>query len=385
MAQQLLSRVIFIFSALLLISSNAVAQNSSALKLRLRAIATGFRSPVHVAFAPGEDDILYVMEQQGNILAVRDGQRVPGKPLLNVSEKIKKGSRRTMLSMVFHPKFVSNGKFYVSFAETDSYGTSFKLSEFVRSPEDGTVDPLEQKEILAIKQDADGYYGGGLTFSREGMLYVGVGDGGSGHDPKGNAQNRKKLLGAVLRLDIDEGDPYIAPLDNPFVLSERGKREIFAYGFRDPWKFSFDRQTGELYLGDRGNAAVEEINIVKSGHNYGWAVYEGGNCLKMRFICANYKSTRPYKTYPHSEGSAITGGFVYRGIRFPEFKGIYFFADAESGRLWGLIKKKGRKPKAKLLGRTKMSISAFAEDNQGELYLVDKKQGAVYALEGVDK
>jgi len=211
--------------------------------------------------------------------------------------------------------------------------------------------------------------GGQIAFGPDGLLYVGLGDGGSGGDPLGHAQDTSTLLGSILRIDVDRGTPYAVPPDNPFAAGG-GRPEIFAWGLRNPWRWSFDRETGELWCGDVGQNRWEEVDRIRRGGNYGWNVREGAHCFASA-ECDSAGLIEPVAEYSHDEGCSITGGYVYRGATLPQISGAYVYGDFCSGRIWGLFSAGGGALAPRLLAESGLQISSFAEDHDGELYVVD--------------
>lgn len=377
--------------------SDSVAGNSSSrmgVKLELELIASGFKNPVHIASVPDLPGLLYVLEEQGRIILIEHGKKSEGPPFMDLtiveeseepddSEENKIIGPRRFFSLAFHPKFVENGKFYLSYAGKGRHTLKMMVSEIVASAAKGKVTLSDPKTVVSLDQPISGHSGGALGFGPGGALFVGVGDGGGSHDPKGNGQNPKTLFGSILRLDIDLEDPqvpYVSPSDNPFVMSGKGAKEVWAFGFRDPWKMSFDRETGELWVGDRGEDIAEEINLVHSGRNYGWSIYQGTSCMRMTFQCLGLNQERPVIEYLHRLGNSVTGGYVYRGSRYAKLKGIYLYGDGQSGRIWGLRYSDGRVTAESELLDTHYLISSFGEDTEGELYLSAYRRGEIYSI-----
>jgi glucose/arabinose dehydrogenase len=244
------------------------------------------------------------------------------------------------------------------------------------------VDIATQKILLKVKQPYPNHNGGGLAFGPDGYLYLGLGDGGSAGDPLGNGQSLNTFLGKILRLDVDNGEPYAIPADNPFAGSGEAYPEIWAYGLRNPWRFSFDRATGDLFIGDVGQDQWEEINFVPAGAagglNFGWNIREGLHPYKGD-APANAQLTDPVAEYSHNLGCSVTGGVVYRGQALPEFSGIYLFGDFCTGTIWGLIQP-GSGNQVQALFESGLGISTFGVDETGEVYLADYKRGTIYQL-----
>ncbi|HWC06515.1 MAG TPA: PQQ-dependent sugar dehydrogenase, partial [Gemmatimonadota bacterium] len=291
-------------------------------------VADGLSFPVHLTSPPG-DPRLFVVEKSGAIRVIKDGQ-VLQTAFLDIRDEVSGGSEQGLLSLAFHPRYASNGRFFVDY--TNLSGDT-RVVEYRVSADPDRADPAPVQTILSVDQPFANHNGGLLVFGPDGMLYVGLGDGGSGGDPQGNGQNRGVLLGKILRIDVDAGTPYAIPSDNPFVGQAGRRGEIWAWGLRNPWRFSFDRETGDLFVADVGQNDREEVNARsrdEGGVNYGWNVMEGSECFQDD-DCDRAGLTLPVVEYDHGEGCSITGGFVYRGSALPELRGHYFFSDFCSG------------------------------------------------------
>jgi glucose/arabinose dehydrogenase len=323
---------------------------------------------------------LFVVERAGRILIVRGGTVQP-RPFLDIQDHV--GSRfdeQGLLSVAFHPRFSENGYFYVNY--TDRNGDTL-IERYAISSDPDVADAASRALILAIPQPAPNHNGGMMQFGPDGHLYVGMGDGGGAGDQFRNAQNMQALLGKMLRIDIDSAFPYSIPPDNPFVGPGETREEIWAYGLRNPWRFSFDRASGELYIADVGQFAIEEIHLQpagRGGQNYGWPIMEGSQCYPERRACDTSGLDLPIAHYDHSLGCSITGGYVYRGTAYPPARGGYFFADFCSGRIWSLHKgADGAWQQTQMLD-TPLGISSFGEDEAGELYVVSLEPGGLHRL-----
>lgn len=345
--------------------------------VRLAPVAQGFKMPVHLA-QPPRDPSLYVVEQAGRIVQLQDG-KILAKPFLDIHSKVVSGGEQGLLSIAFHPQYASNGRYFIYYTATvEGVGTVLRIAE-VSSRTNA------EKMILEIPHAKfSNHNGGQLAFDSKGHLYIGTGDGGGAGDSLGNGQNTQALLGKMLRIDIDKpspSKPYGIPSDNPFVRSG-GRPEIFAWGLRNPWRFSFDRETGLLFAADVGQNAWEEIDIVERGKNYGWNAMEGTHCYPPGDKCEPTKYAAPLFEYPQSEGFSVTGGFVYRGKTVPDLVGKYIFGDYGSGRIWAL----SWDPKTKkytgreMLLATSKPISSFGEDAAGEIYVLFHAQGSVQKI-----
>ncbi len=354
-------------------------QGSAIPPIALRVVAEGLEHPVHIAAAPGENDRLYVVEQAGSVRIIQDG-KVRNPRFLDIRDRVDSGGEKGLLSIAFHPQYAKNGWFYVDYTTREKGQLYTIVSRFQRGPSGGG-DEGSEEVLLKIEQPYSNHNGGQLAFGPDGFLYIGMGDGGSANDPHGNGQNRGNLLGDLLRIDVDAPSPtrpYAIPADNPFV-NQRGVRpEIYAYGLRNPWRFSFDARTALLYLADVGQDAQEEIDIVRKGKNYGWNIMEGDLCTPgVKSRCNKQGLELPIATYDHRAGFSITGGFVYRGSRFPTLCGVYLYADYVTKRVWGLRFDGKRVTTSRELLRTDAAISSFGQDNALELYVADHEGGRV--------
>lgn len=354
--------------------------------LELVEYATGFTKPVDIQHAGGNE--LYVVEQQGIIKIIDGDANVLSTPFLDITDRVNDGANeRGLLGIAFHPDFTNNGFFYVNY--TDNSGADTKISRFSIGASSLIADPDSEFVIMEFDQPANNHNGGGIKFGPDGYLYIGTGDGGSGGDPWGaigNGQNTETLLAKMLRIDVDGGSPYSIPTDNPFVNNSNFLDEIWAWGLRNPWRFSFDKETGDLWIGDVGQGEWEEIDFQLAssagGENYGWKCKEGfetfsGNCGGA----ANF--TDPVHAYESttSVGRSVTGGFVYRGSEFPVLYGHYIYGDYVSGRIWSITPDGiGGWENIELLDFTNNQISSFGEDPNGELYMCAHGQGRIYKL-----
>jgi glucose/arabinose dehydrogenase len=344
-------------------------------------VLTGLELPVDIQNAGDGSGRLFIVEKHGRIRILKGGQVLPT-PFLDISAEV--GSRSTeqgLLGLAFHPHYSQSGLFYVNY--TDENGNTVIARFHVSADNPDLADPASQVDILRIDQPYNNHNGGGLAFGPDGYLYIGLGDGGSEGDPLLNGQNLRTLLGKLLRIDVDHATPYAIPAGNPFAKSG-GLAEIWAYGLRNPWRFSFDRLTGDLYIADVGQDAWEEIDFVPSGvpggMNFGWSYYEGMHPYKGQ-PPANASFTAPVTEYSHSDGCAVTGGYVYRGAALPEWQGVYFYGDYCSGNIWGVRLSGGNAPQAKILFTTSAKITTFGVDEAWEIYLADYGLGQLLRLE----
>ncbi len=350
--------------------------------LALAEIASGLQRPLWVGGAGDGSGRLFVVEQAGTIRVIRDG-RLVARPYLDIRDMVSSGGERGLLGLTFAPTYARDGRFYVD--ATDPDGNTF-IAEFqAPDPAADTADPTSERVILRITQPFANHNGGGIVARPDGTLWIGTGDGGSGGDPLGNGQRLSTLLGKLLRIDpqATQGLPYAVPPDNPFADQAGARSEIWAFGLRNPWRFSFDRATGDLWIGDVGQDRWEEVDRVRAGDpggsNFGWNVMEGDHCYSPAAGCASSGLTLPVAEYDHGQGCAITGGFVYRGAAIPALAGTYLYADSCSGRIWGL-EAAAAAPRPRVLADTGASITSFGEDDAGELFVTDIAGGSVSRL-----
>jgi glucose/arabinose dehydrogenase len=355
--------------------------------IKLEPVLSGLKDPIDVESAPG-DPRLFVVGQRGMVSIVYGGKVVG--TFLDVSSRISCCGERGLLGLAFHPDYSSNGKFYVRY--TDKSG-SLRVSEFKVSADPGKADAASERVLITIPHPKFANHNGGrIAFGPDGYLYIGTGDGGSGGDPSNNGQNLGTLLGKLLRIDVDstaDGKPYAIPASNPFV-GQAGKRsEIFAYGLRNPYRFGFDRQTGDLWIADVGQDRWEEVDRALasagggSGANFGWSVMEGNHCYKPSSGCKTAGLTVPLVEYAHGSGDAngcsIIGGFVYRGSAYPDLVGRYLFGDYCTGRIWDVAADASDDAAPQELLKSGLRIVGWGEGYDGELYVV-AVGGGLYRL-----
>jgi glucose/arabinose dehydrogenase len=348
--------------------------------IQLEKLTDDVRSPVFVTYAGDKSGRMFVVEKNGTIAILRDGKRA-AKPFLDIGDLIiSSGSEQGLLGLAFHPDYARNGRFFVYYTASNGDDT---LARYQVSNDPEVADPASAQVLFAVKDPAPNHNGGMLAFGPDGYLYVGLGDGGSAGDPWGNGQNRSVLLGKLLRLNVDGGEPYAIPPDNPWPDGgDNARPEIWAYGLRNPWRFSFDRATGDLYIGDVGQNAYEEIDFQpadgKGGLNYGWNTREALHCFRSD-DCESSGMIDPIAEYGHDQGCSVTGGYVYRGAAFPSLQGLYIFGDYCSGTIWSLHRDAAGKWEQRKLLDSKLSISSFGEDESGELYVLDLS-GGIYRM-----
>ena len=366
----------------------AVASIAPPVAISLKAVVGGLPQPIGLSSAPG-DPRLFVIGQAGKIVVVNGG-KVTG-TFLDITRRVLSGGERGLLGLAFHPQYASNGRFFVRY--TDAAG-DLRISEFHVSADPAKADPNSEKILLTIPHPSFANHNGGrIEFGPDGYLYIGTGDGGSGGDPYDHGQSLATLLGKLLRIDVDHpdaGKAYGIPSDNPFVSKSGALPEIFAYGLRNPYSFSFDRTTGDLWIGDVGQDRYEEIDRATAasgggnGANYGWSNMEATHCYKPNTDCVRGGLTLPIAEYAHgandSIGCAVIGGYVYRGTAHPELTGRYFFGDECSGLVWDLTAAGPASQAPQKLLSSGRNITGWGQDQAGELYAV-ATDGVVYQLQ----
>ena len=349
--------------------------------VELVPIAThGLQKPLFLTHGGDDSGHLFVVEQPGRIRAIDHGV-LREAPFLDLRDRVwTKGNEQGLLGLAFHPDHRSNGRFFVNYNRREDGATV--VAEFTRNGRSLDVSAETERILLVVPQPYLNHNGGMIAFGPDGMLYIGRGDGGSKGDPQNRAQNPHEWLGKILRIDVNRGQPYAVPRDNPFAAGRNGRAEVFALGIRNPWRFSFDRQTGMLWLADVGQYKWEEIDIVVAGGNYGWRIMEGAHCFNPEEGCSPQGLMFPIAEYGHEEGRcSITGGYVYRGPSVQALRGTYVFGDYCSGELFGISAEANRKGSTvpRVLMRTGLRIASFGEDQAGEIYIVDHS-GGVYRL-----
>src|SRR5437870_137937 len=359
--------------------------------LRLQLVASGLSSPVYLSAPPGDTERLFIVEQAGRIRIVPHGQQQPlATPFLDISNRVLSGGEEGLLSVAFHPGYATNHYFYVDYTHSSAASDTVYtvIERYTVSADSNIADSATHKLILRITQPQPvslypNHKGGLVMFGPDGMLYIGMGDGGSGGDPQNRAQNRDSLLGKLLRIDVDNGDPYGIPPSNPFATSG-GAPEIWALGLRNPWRFAFDRAAGLLYIADVGQDLWEEVDVAPAGQgglNYGWPIMEGLHCFRPN-PCGTTGLVQPAVEYGHANnGCSITGGFVYRGSRAPSLVGQYFYSDYCSGwmRSFFYANGGGTGQTSWTLNVSLGNVLSFGEDSAGELYVLSGG-GSVYRI-----
>jgi glucose/arabinose dehydrogenase len=337
-----------------------------------------FSSPVEFTHAGDGTNRLFVIEQEGRIRAFENSSSIKtADTYLDIVSKVASGGEMGLLGLAFHPDFRQNGFFYVNYTKNNPRETV--IARYKAASGSNKVDPATETILFKFEQPYSNHNGGKVAFGPDGFLYISAGDGGSGGDPQNNAQNLKTMLGKILRIDVNKTDKgnYGIPADNPFVGNANAFPEIYAYGLRNPWRFSFDKQTGQLWVGDVGQNKLEEIDIIKKGGNYGWRLKEGQDCYDPKNDCNQGQLIDPIHQYPRGDGISITGGVVYRGNSLPDLKGKYIYADYGSGKVWALSFQGDQKTDNQLLSSDGGPVSAFGEDANQELYLLDYSGGTI--------
>ncbi len=348
--------------------------------LALQPVVSGLSFPLYLTAPVGDTGRLFVVEKGGRIRIVKQGTLLPA-AFLDLRGVISTGGEQGLLGLAFHPQYASNGRFFVDF--TNPAGDTRVVAYQVSANPD-SADPTSGDTILKVAQPYSNHNGGGVTFGPDGYLYIGLGDGGSGGDPDGHGQDRTELLGSLLRIDVDGESPYTSPADNPYFNSPGLAPELWNYGLRNPWRFSFDRLTGDLYIGDVGQNDWEEVDVTPpgsaAGANYGWNLMEGLSCYRP-VNCNPSGLTLPVLQYDHNNGCAVTGGYVYRGPAMPGLHGTYFYADYCNGWVRSFRYQAGQAmdPRDWPTLAPGASIPSFGEDARGELYLLTTA-GTVYRI-----
>ena len=373
--------------------------------LGVKKIASGFDKPVYVLPIPNRENELLVLEQKGLVRLVKDN-KIAKTPFLDIEDRVHRplfpGDEMGFLGFAFDPNFNDNSYFYVHYDDKD-YNTiisRFKVKEKL-------ADKSSEKIILTLAQPYFNHNGGTIEFRKDGYLYIGLGDGGSSGDPEKRAQDPSNLFGSILRIDVNTEKPYTSPKSNPLVKYRKFKDEIWAYGLRNPWRFSFDALTGDMIIGDVGQYLWEEINIEyfgdEGGKNYGWNIMEGNHCYHEdvqecydeKFVMpafeypnnANYVKTLVGINQPNMDGCSITGGYVYRGKNIPELYGRYLFGDYCTGKVWSIKIEDGKgtdvidhtKSIIESMGKREFYLSSFGQDFDNELFIIDYN-GTIYSL-----
>ena len=368
-----------------------------------KLIAKDFEKPLYVTNYPNDNEILLVLEQEGIIRIIKENN-ITKTPFLDISDRVHQplypADEMGMLGIAFDPNFNENHFFYINYVNKDWYSiiSRFKVNGKLGNPQSEEI-------LIKLKQPYPNHNGGSIEFGPDGYLYIGFGDGGSSGDPENKAQNLSSLFGKILRIDVNTEKGYKIPTDNPFYNLDTAKKEIWSYGLRNPWRFTFDKKTDDMYIGDVGQWDWEEINYQssdnKGGLNFGWNILEGNHCYKEHKLCESKDLTFPIFEYPHDanyvktligwaqkdvNGCSVTGGYVYRGKNKPKLYGRYFFGDYCTGKVWSLKNNNGeldiKEHTSELLetmNKKQFYLSSFGEDEEGELYLIDYS-GDLYSI-----
>lgn len=341
-----------------------------------------FNRPVDLVAPPGDNSRWFVVEKSGVVRMFSNNDAAVSSTLsLDLSGKVDPTGEGGLLGMAFSPSFAGSGDVFLYYTETGPDSSTPLVSNVSRFAVNagGIIDSGSESLVLSVDQPATNHNGGDLAFGPDGYLYIALGDGGGTGDPFLNGQDTTTLLGSILRIDVDGPQPYAIPAGNVFASSSTDRREIFAWGLRNPWRFSFDRAAGGLWAGDVGQDNWEEVDLIVSGGNYGWNVEEGAHCFSPPTGCDDTGLIDPVVEYDHTQGQSITGGYVYRGSAIPQVQGFYLFADWVTGRLWGFDINRSP-PEVILFEEAGFRIVSFAEDTDGELYVLDYFGGGVYRL-----
>lgn len=353
---------------------------ASPASITLTPVVAGLSSPVDLQATNDGTGRLFVVEQAGTIRVLQAGALL-ATPFLDIRSRVNFGGEMGLLGAAFHPAFAQNQRFYVNYVRLLGSGQlQSVIAEYRVSGADANqADPASELILLAVNQPFTNHKGGQLAFGPDRFLYIGLGDGGGAGDPQGNAQNLQTVLGKMLRIDVDRtagAQPYAIPADNPFAAGG-GLPEIWAYGLRNPFRFSFDAATGRLFAGDAGQNLFEEVDIVQKGGNHGWNIMEGLHCFSPAIGCNATGLVLPIAEYTRSEGVAVIGGYVYRGSAMPALAGSYVFGDFGSGNIWRLTQDSSGAWQRVLLLSSGLTISSFGLDGAGELYVVDYGRGVI--------
>jgi glucose/arabinose dehydrogenase len=357
----------------------SVAQSDTRVALRRAYPNLTFEAPIAMV---SDGSRWFVAERFGAVKSFDAADLTTADSATTISIQVDASGEGGLLGFALHPGFETNGQAFLSYTVTGPDAATpliSRVSRVISSDGGLTFDPASEEILLTLEQPFVNHNGGHIAFGPDGFLYIGFGDGGSSGDPSDNAQDTSNIFGTVLRIDVDAGTPYGIPPGNPFV-NGGGRPEIYAYGLRNPWRFSFDRANGRLWLGDVGQHQREEVDIVRVGGNYGWRCYEGRLEFNLEGCDARSEYIFPVAEYGHDEGSAITGGFVYRGATMPALTGVYVFGDFASGTIWGLFPRAGGGFSRRTLLSSDLGLASFAQGPGGEIYALDLFGGGLYRL-----
>jgi glucose/arabinose dehydrogenase len=349
-----------------------------------------FDEPLAMVQAPSDSTRWFVVEKAGTVREFANDADVALNDVatfVDISTRVDSSpAEGGLLGMAFHPDFETNREVFLSYTRSPG-GLESVVSRFLVDPSSGALDETSEEILLTVPQFAGNHNGGNLAFDADGLLYAGFGDGGGSGDPQENGQDTTSILGSIVRVGVDGGVPYEIPVDNPFAGNTECPQgvgtldcpEIFAWGFRNPWRFSFDRQTGELWVGDVGQNTWEEVNRVEISQNYGWSEREGAHCFDPPTNCST-DNVDPITEYGHDLGNSVTGGYVYRGTDIPDLQGFYLFGDFVTGRIWAVAADSEQGVDPVELIDSSLQIASFAESNDGEVYVLDFSAGTIHQI-----
>jgi glucose/arabinose dehydrogenase len=352
--------------------------------ITLTPFVSGLSSPVDFQTPDDGSGRIFIVQQPGTIRIISGGSLLPT-PFLDISSKVNfDGGEQGLLGLAFHPNYSQNKLFYLNYDRLSGGQMQTVIAEYQLSADPNAAESASERILLMVNQPFPNHKGGQMAFGPDGLLYIAFGDGGGGGDPSGNGQNRQTLLGKIARIGVDppftSGLQYVIPADNPFVgTTDRG--EIWAYGFRNPWRFSFERGASRLFVADVGENKFEEIDLVQKGLNYGWNTMEGAHCFNPSSGCNMAGLTLPIAEYDHNEGATVIGGYLYHGTAISGLTGAYVFGDFGNGKIYQLTESSGTWTRTTLLS-SGHNMSAFGQDAAGELYVVDYVNGSVFKITG---
>jgi glucose/arabinose dehydrogenase len=357
-----------------------VVVNPPPIQLELLQVASGFTNPLDIQQPADSSGRLFVVEQGGKIKIVSSPGTVLSTPFLDLTSRLVSGGEEGLLGLAFHPNYAQNGCFYVNYTTTRLTGSlQTVIAEYKASPASSNIASPTESILFTVNQPFNNHNGGGLAFGPDGDLYIGLGDGGSEGDPQGNGQKLTTALGKMLRISVPCNGTFSVPADNPFANQPSPTNMIYAYGLRNPFRFSFDRQGGQFFVADVGQDRFEEVDLVHKGDNDGWNIMEGDSCFNPPTNCNMVGLTLPIFVYDHSQGDVtIIGGYVYRGGEIAELSGLYVFADEATGRIWTLTQTSPNVwTRALILNAGQFQVTSFGQDQNGELYTTGYSSGTI--------
>jgi glucose/arabinose dehydrogenase len=355
-------------------------------QLELLQVAGGFANPLDIQQPADSSGRLFVVEQGGKIKIVNSSGTVLSTPFIDLTSRLVSGGEEGLLGLAFHPNYSTNGCFYVNYTTTRLTGNlQTVIAEYKAAPASSNVASMTESILFTVNQPFANHNGGGLAFGADGDLYVGLGDGGSEGDPQGNGQKLTTALGKMLRISVSCNGTFSVPADNPFAAQPSPTNMIYAYGLRNPFRFSFDRQGGRFFVGDVGQDRFEEVDLVSKGDNDGWNIMEGDSCFNPGTGCNMVGLALPIFVYDHSQGDeTIIGGYVYRGSEISELAGLYIFADEATGRIWTLTQSSASVwTRALILNAGQFQVTSFGQDQNGELYVTGYSSGTISRIHQV--